>query len=461
MRLAEYAPCDAAKAPETGMELKDKIPPHNLEAEQATIGAMLLDWGAVSDIVTYLRADNFYDQRNQTIYDALMNLFSSGVKGDLLTLIDTLTKSGKLQEAGGAAYISSLTDTVPTSANVDYYARIVQDQSTRRNLIKISSEIKADSFDETKESRGILEEAEQKIFRLTDSNQSTQVYSMKDVVPKTIQLIDTRYKNKDSYSGIPSGFTQLDSMTSGFQNSEMIIVGARPSMGKTALALSMMQHIAIDKRIPCGFFSLEMSAEQIGQRLLSQVARIPGTKLRSGMLKTEDFTKLQDAAGACYNAPLYMVDTPNMKLLDLRAMARRMRVNQKVQIIFIDYIGLITSENEDAPVYEQQSAISKSLKSLARELEIPIVVLCQVARTAEGNEPNLAELRGSGSIEQDADMVIFIHGEKKKQTEGEEYNPVQDRKLIVAKQRNGPIGDVELLFISSYTKFENKSREQG
>ena len=223
----------------------------------------------------------------------------------------------------------------------------------------------------------------------------------------------------------------------------------------------MMQHIAIDKKIPCGFFSLEMSAEQIGQRLLSQVARIPGTKLRSGMLKTEDFTKLQDAAGACYNAPLYMVDTPNMKLLDLRAMARRMRVNQKVQIIFIDYIGLITSENEDAPVYEQQSAISKSLKSLARELEIPVVVLCQVARTAEGNEPNLAELRGSGSIEQDADMVIFIHGEKKKQTEGEEYNPVQDRKLIVAKQRNGPIGDVELLFISSYTKFENKSREQG
>ena len=282
---------------------------------------------------------------------------------------------------------------------------------------------------------------------------------MKDVVPRAIQLIDDRYKNRDSYSGIPSGFTQLDSMTSGFQDSEMIIIGARPSMGKTALALSMMQFIAVEKKIPCAFFSLEMSSDQIMLRMLSQVARIPGTKLRSGMLKTEDFKSLQNAAGMCYEAPLYIVDTPNMKLLDLRAMARRMCVNQKVKIIFIDYIGLITSENDDAPVYEQQSAVSKSLKSLARELEIPIVVLCQVNRTAEGDEPNLAQLRGSGSIEQDADMVMFIHGTKAKQAEGEPYNPVQDRKLIVAKQRNGPIGDVELLFLSSYTKFENKSRE--
>ena len=178
------------------------------------------------------------------------------------------------------------------------------------------------------------------------------------------------------------------------------------------------------------------------------------------MLKTEDFQKLQDAASLCFESPLYIVDTPNMKLLDLRAMARRMRANQKVEIIFIDYIGLITSENEDAPMYEQQSAISKSLKSLARELNIPIVVLCQVNRSAEGNEPNLAELRGSGSIEQDADVVMFIHGERTRQKEGEEYNPVQDRKLIVAKQRNGPIGDVDLLFISSYTKFENKSKQE-
>ncbi len=443
------------------MDLKDKIPPHNLEAEQATIGALLLDWSSVSEVVTYLRADDFYSQQNQLIYDSLMHLFTDGIKGDLLTLIDDLTKSGKLEQAGGAGYVSSLTDVVPTAANVECYAKIVLDNSTRRKLIKISSEVKADSFDETKESRQILEDAEQKIFKLTDSNQSTQIWAMKDIVPKTIQIIDSRYKNKNSYSGIPSGFTQLDSMTSGFQKSEMIIIGARPSMGKTALALSMMQNIAVEKGIPCGFFSLEMSGDQIGQRLLSQVARIPGTKLRSGMLKIEDFKKLQDAAGECFNAPLYIVDVPNMKLLDLRAMARRMKVNQKVEIIFIDYIGLITSENPDLALHEQQSAISKSLKSLARELEIPIVVLCQVARTAEGDEPNLAQLRGSGSIEQDADMVMFIHGDRSKNKETNEgYDPVQDRKLIVAKQRNGPIGDVELLFLSSYTKFENKAKEE-
>ena len=443
------------------MELKDKVPPHNLEAEKATLGAILLDWSSIGDVISYLRSDNFYSQQNQIIYESMTGLFAKGIHGDMLTLIDDLTKQGNLDKAGGVAYVSSLTDTVPTSSNVDYYAKIVLDNSTRRNLIKISSDIKSESFDETKESRKILEEAEQKIFKVTDVNQASKVFSMRDVVPKTIKLIDFHYKNKDSCSGIPTGFTQLDSMTSGFQNSEMIIIGARPSMGKTAMALSMMQHIAIEKRIPCGFFSLEMSAEQIGQRILSQVARIPGTKLRSGMLKTEDFKKLQDAATICFDAPLHIVDTPNMKLLDLRAMARRMRVNQKVQIIFIDYIGLITSEHEEAPVYEQQSAISKSLKSLARELEIPVVVLCQVARTAEGDEPNLAQLRGSGSIEQDADMVMFIHGDRKKQQEGEAFNPVMDRKLIVAKQRNGPIGDVELLFLSSYTKFENKSREES
>ena len=421
---------------------------------------MLLDWKSVNDVVTYLRPSNFYDQRNQVIYESLMHLFTQGVTGDLLTLIDDLTKNGKLDQAGGASYVSALTNNVSTSANIDYYAKIVLDQSTRRDLITISGEIKAASFDETRDSRKILEEAEQKIFRLTDSNQTTQINPMNVVVPATIKLIDNRYKNKDTYSGIPTGITQLDSMTSGFQNSEMVIVGARPSMGKTALALSMMQHIAVEKKIPCGFFSLEMAAEQIGQRLLAQVARIPGTKLRSGMLKSEDFKKIQDAASRCYEAPLYIVDTPNMKLLDLRAMARRMRANQKVEIIFIDYIGLITSENEEAPVYEQQSAISKSLKSLARELCIPIVVLCQVDRSAEGNEPNLAELRGSGSIEQDADVVIFIHGEKTRQKEGEEYNPVQDRKLIVAKQRNGPIGDVDVIFLSSYTKFENKTKQE-
>lgn len=438
--------------------LKDKVPPHNLEAEQATLGALLLDWGALSDVVTILNSDRFYSIQNRTIYEAMISLFRQNIHGDTLTLITELQKEGKLEQSGGTAYIAALTDTVPTSANVDYYAKIVLDQATRRDLIRISSELKAVSFDETKESRNILEDAEKKIFNLSDRNQTTTVYEMKDVVSKTIELIDQRYQNHNSYTGIPSGFLKLDSMTSGFQNSEFIIIGARPSMGKTAMALTMMQNIAVEKKIPCGFFSLEMSYEQIGQRLLSQEARIPGTKLRSGMLRLEDFQKLQDAAARCFKAPLYIVDTPNMQLLDLRAMARRMVVNHQVKIIFIDYIGLISTENSTAPVYEQVSEISKSLKALARELKIPIVTLAQVARDAEGAEPTLAQLRGSGSIEQDADVVMFIHRDRKKNDEGT-TDPVQDAKLIVAKQRNGPIGDVELLFLSSYTKFENKAEQ--
>ncbi|MBQ7159290.1 MAG: replicative DNA helicase [Treponema sp.] len=438
--------------------LKDSVPPHNLEAEEATLGALLLDWRAMTDIVTRLRPEYFYSMQNQTIFRAMINLFSKSVTGDLLTIINELTQTGELEKAGGTAYVASLTDKVPSAANIEHYANIIVDKAMRRSLIRLTSEVKASAFDETRDSRLILEDAEKKIFALTDGDNSTPVHEMKDIMPEMIMMIDARHQNHNIYTGIPSGFGRLDSMTSGFQNSEMIIIGARPSMGKTALALNMMESIAVDNHIPCGFFSLEMSYEQIGQRLLSQVARIPSGKLRSGMLKTDDFGKLQEAAGRCFDAPLFIVDTPNMKLIDLRAMARRMVANHGVKIIFIDYIGLVTVENTNAPVYEQVSEVSKSLKALARELNIPVVALCQVARDAEGNEPNLAQLRGSGSIEQDADVVMFIHRERKKAEDGE-LEPVQDAKLIVAKQRNGPIGDVELLFLSSFTKFENKRED--
>lgn len=442
------------------MELKDKIPPHNLEVEQATLGAILLNWSSFSDVSSMLKPSDFYHPQNQAIYSALLKLSMQGSTGDVLTLVDALTKDGLLEKAGGLSYISSLTDQVPTSANILYYAKIVLDLSTRRNLIKMASEVKALSFDETKESREILEDCQKQIFQLTEQTVTSSISDLQSLVFRTIQMIDKRFKNHGEFSGIPSGLTQLDLLLSGFQNGEMTIIGARPSMGKTALALSMMQHIAVENKIPTGFFSLEMSSESICSRLLSQVARIPGTKIRTGMLRIEDFQKLNDAAGLCYNAPLYICDVPNMKLLDLRTQARKMVMDHGVKILFIDYIGLITSENTKAEAWQQQSDISKSLKALARELNIPIIVLCQVARDAEGNEPGLAQLRGSGSIEQDADVVMFIHGERKRQQEGEEYNPVLDRKLIVAKQRNGPIGDIDVLFISSYTKFENKAKNE-
>lgn len=442
------------------MELKDTVPPHNLEAERATLGALLLDWSAVPTVVEYLRADRFYSLQHQVIFAAMTELFTAGVRGDVLTLTDSLTKSGRINEAGGTGYIASLTDTVPTSANVEYYAKIVLDNSTRRELIKIAGEVKASAFDETKESRLILEEAEQKIFSLTDLNQSTSIRTMQELVPQTVSILASRQQNHGSLTGIGSGLKDLDDMTSGFQKSELIIIGARPSMGKTALALTMIQNITMESREKhaAGFFSLEMSAEQIGQRLFSMVGRIPGHKFRSNMISLQDLQKVQDAAGRIYEAPLYIVDTPNMKLLDLRAMARRMCANRKVDIIFIDYMGLISTENTSAPVFEQQSEVSKSLKSLARELNIPIVALCQLAREAEGTEPTLSQLRGSGSIEQDADVVMFIHRSRKEQAQGEEEQPYKQTKLIVAKQRNGPIGDVNLMFIPSLTRFESAAR---
>ena len=439
------------------IELKDKVPPHNLDAEQAVLGALLLEWGAMSDVVTMLKADRFYSFQNQMIFEAMVSLFKQNVHGDTLTIINELTKLGKIEQAGGTAYIASLTDTVPTAANGSYYVGIVLDAAVRRDLIRMSSELRASSFDETRSSRTLLEDAEKSIFTLSDHNESTQIYEMKDVVSTTIELIDRRYKNNSELTGVPSGIARLDTMTSGFQKSEFIVIGARPSIGKTAFALSMMQTIAVEKHIPCGFFSLEMSYQSIGQRLLAQVSRLPSYKLRSGQLSMADFQKLQDAAGMCYNAPLYIVDTPNMQLIDLRAMARRMKVNQGVQVIFIDYIGLITTENPAAPVYETVSEISKSLKSLARELDIPIVALSQVARDAEGQEPNLAQLRGSGSIEQDADVVLFLHRDRKIM---EDKEPVQDAKCIVAKQRNGATGDVMMKFFPTFTKFENSADEQ-
>ncbi len=434
--------------------LNDKVPPHNIEAEQAVLGALLLNWSAMSEVVSLLRPDRFYSLQNQVIYEAMQKLFSKNATGDTISLINELTVENKLEQAGGAAYIASLTDTVPSAANIDYYAEMVLDRAARRDLIHISSELKASSFNLQKKSDDLLDDAEQKIFALAERNETTQVYSAKDIMFKEIELIEARYKSKNQFTGVPTGFAKLDTYTAGFQKSELIIIGARPSIGKTALALSMIQNIACERRIPCGFFSLEMPYESIGMRLLAQEARVPMQKIRSGMLKVDDVKKIQDAAGRWFEAPLYTVDTPNMKLIDLRAVARRMVKNNKVEIIFIDYIGLISTEDPTAPVFEQVSLISKSLKALARELSIPIVALCQVARDAEGQEPNLAQLRGSGSIEQDADVVMFLHRDRIK--DGDSI-AAQDAKIILAKQRNGACGDIDIMFLPSYSKFENKA----
>lgn len=439
--------------------LKDKVPPHNLDAEQATLGALLLDWEAVGTVIRYLRPDRFYSLQNQKVYSAILSLFNKGQTGDILTIIEELRTIGDLDSAGGPSYISSLTDTVPTSANVEYYAKIVLDQAVRRDLLKLSANMVMQSHDETINSRAVLEEAQKEIFNLTDSSSSHIIKTTPELINRAIDMIDNLYKNKTAITGVETGFSELDRMTSGFQGSELIILGARPSIGKTAMALSMAQNIAINKKIPTAFFSLEMSDMQLIQRLLVQEARIRSEYLRTGRLTVDDFQKLQDAAGRIYEAPLYIVDTPNMKLLDLRALARRIKAQHDVKIIFIDYITLITSENTNIPRHEQIAEISRSLKSLARELKIPVVVLSQVRRDSEGKQPTLADLRESGSIEQDADVVMFLHRERA--TSSEDKNPTVETQLILAKQRNGPTGILDLLFIPQYTKFENPAGQNS
>ncbi len=436
--------------------LKDSVPPHSIEAEQAVLGSLLLDWNnAIANVVSYLRPDRFYSIQHQLIFDAMLKLFNQNKICDTLSLSNQLSIDDNLEKAGGNAYLASLTDTVPSSANIEYYAKIVMDRATRRDLIRASSEIKSSAFDLQKESTTLLDGAEQKIFSIAERFDNSQIYDAKLIMMKEIELVQARCDSKNQFTGVPSGFAKLDKYTSGFQKSELIIIGARPSIGKTALALSMIQNIACEKHIPCGFFSLEMAYESIGMRLLAQESRISMQKIKSGMMRYEDIIKVQDAAGRWYEAPLYVVDTPNMRLMDLKAMARRMVMNQKVEIIFIDYIGLITTEDPSAPVFEQVSEISKSLKALARELAIPIVALCQVARDAEGQKPNLAQLRGSGSIEQDADVVMFLHRERLKE-ELKGQNASQEAELILAKQRNGATGEINILFIPTYSKFESK-----
>lgn len=443
----------------TTASLKDRIPPHNIEAEQATLGAILLDWDAVGSVITHLRAESFYSLQHQTIFKAILSLYNKGQRGDILTTTEELRQTGKLDAAGGVAYVASLTDHVPTSSNIEYYAQLVKDDFNRRELIKISSSAISAAHDDTKPSRTTLEDTQNKLFALAESDQTQPLLSMPELVSDTFSIIEKHLYNQDAYTGVPSGFAALDTMTSGFHNSEMIIIGARPSMGKTALALSMIHHIAIQKKIPTGIFSLEMSYTQIGQRLITQIARIAGHKIRSGLMTNSDFQRLQDAAGVLYDAPICIADTPNMKMLDLRAMARKMKQQYQVQIIFIDYIGLITSENynSNTPRHEQVSEISRSLKSLARELNIPIVALCQVSRDSEGKEPTLANLRDSGSIEQDADVVMFIHRERKATDNKDE---AIEAKILLAKQRNGPIGNVDLIFLPQYAKFEGRAEDE-
>jgi len=448
--------------------IKDKTPPHDDELEQATLGSLLADQEAVTAAIQlHLRPWDFYSRANMRIFEAVLSLDAKGLRPDIQTVVQELKQMGKLDEAGGASYVSGLTTVIPSSANIDYYAQTVKNYSLKRSLIKVASQISVNAYDESKDSREALEEVQQAIFELSDDRHVFSYRKIREVLKETIELIDTVMKSKNPITGISSGFEKLDQMTSGFQRDEFIIIGARPSVGKTALALNMASHMAFHQKVPAAFFSLEMSDIALVQRLISSEAMVQSQNIRSGFLSSGDYKKIVDVMSVIYEAPFHIVDMPNMKLLDLRAQARKMRSQQQVEIVFIDYLGLIGHENSSLPRYEQISEISRSLKSLARELHIPVVVLCQLNRDAQFEVPTLANLRDSGSIEQDADLVLFLNREspKKKKNDKEEENPapsdVIPTDLIVAKQRNGPTGIVKLELVSKFAKFTPLTKERN
>jgi len=438
--------------------LKDKIPPNNHEAEQACLGALLLDPDALGVVLRYIRPEDFYATAHAEIYSAIIALHEKGQKADLITLTDEMKLAGSLDKAGGPGYIANLTSMTPSAANVEYYARIIQEMSTRRNLIKLAALVTSLAYDDTSETGPILDQIQSRIFEITQNRKTASYHSIKDLIPELITVIEQLSNNPNAFTGIPSGLTDLDAMTSGFQNSEFIVIGARPSVGKTALALTIASHIAINMKIPAAFFSLEMSEHALMNRIISAEAQVPGERIRTGRLRSSDLNDLMDAAGRIYEAPLYIVDMPNMKLLELRTMARRLVLERDVKVIFVDYITLITHENADLPRWEQISAISRSLKSLARELDIPIVALSQLKREAEGKQPNLSDVRESGSIEQDADLILFLHRDREINKTADQRSEQIETELIVAKQRNGPIGKANVWFKPAFAKFVNMER---
>ena len=443
--------------------VKNRIPPHNDDAERAVIGAMLIDESAVTVAQQHLKADDFYSPRHRKIFEAILNLFTSGIRPDLLTLNSELEQKGKLDEAGGNDYIASLTHAVPSSANTEYYAQIVQNHSLRRGLIQISGEAGARAFDETVEPRQLLEEAQQKLFYISDHRRIFRYKKVDTLIKGVGDYIYNAYHTKAEYTGITTGFSALDKLTSGFQAAELIIIGARPGMGKTAIALSMAANIAIRQNVPAAFFSLEMSDQALMLRLMSAETGIDSQKLKTGFFQQSDFQKIFDAAGIIDEAPLYIVDMPNMTILNIQAMARMLRIQENVEIIFIDYIGLIASDNKMLPRWEMISEVSRALKGLARELNIPVVALSQLKREAENQKPGLADIRESGSIEQDADMVMFINRDREveKSIEEQARDDGQKVQLIVAKNRNGPVGTIDLTFLKHQTKFVPFTDDRG
>lgn len=438
----------------------DRLPPQSLDSEQAVIGGLLVSGDAITRVIDLLEPEHFYRKAHTVIYAAMLDLFDKNEPIDIVTVSQYLKDEGKLENIGGRQYITDLSLSVATTANLEYYARIVQEKALLRSLIKAGTEIVSTSYEEP-DADAAIDRAEHLIFNLAQRRSMQQLIHIKNIVEASFQRIEQRYENRDSLSGVPSGFYDLDALTSGFQQSDLIIVAARPSMGKTALCLTVAQHVAIDQKIPVAIFSLEMSKEQLVQRMLCSEASIDANRLRTGHLHTNDWTHLAMAMGRLGEAPIFIDDSALLNVLEIRAKARRLKAEMKgLGLIIVDYIQLLQGRKQTDNRVQEVSEISRSLKTLAREIDVPVIALSQLSRAVEARQnkrPMLSDLRESGSIEQDADIVMFIYRD-------DYYNPESERRgeaeIIIAKQRNGPTGTVDLLYQSSITRFLNKVHNQ-
>jgi len=436
-----------------------KLPPQNTEAETAVLGSMLLDREAVARSIELLGEDSFYSEANRDIFRAVIKLYDENEGIDIVTIIEELKKRGVLDKVGGTTYITELANGVATSANIEHYAKIVQEKHLLRTLINTATRIVSESYESSAGVEEILDRAEKLIFDITSARKrGNQTIIMKDVVKDSIDRIDKLYQRKENITGVASGFHDLDILTAGLQKSDLIIMAGRPSMGKSALATSILEYAGSTCKIPCALFSLEMSKEQLAQRMLCAIAHVNAHKVRTGFLSQADWPKLVDAAQKLSEAPIYIDDTPSISALELRAKCRRLKAKHDIQLIIVDYLQLMRGSNRIENRQQEISEISRSIKALARELDVPIIAISQLSRAAEQREdhrPRLSDLRESGAIEQDADIVILLFRE-------EYYNPTEENtgvtEIMVAKQRNGPTGMVKLAFLKEYTKFSNLSR---
>jgi replicative DNA helicase len=446
-----------------------RTPPHSVEAEQGVLGSMLISpRETIAECVEKINEEYFYVPAHQTIYNVLVDLWNAGQAIDLITFTQVLRDRNLLESVGGAAFVTSLFTFVPTAANVQYYLEIVRDKYILREIISAATESVRRAYEEQDEVNNLLDEVEQHIFAVGEDRFKGQLLSMKEQVMNTLESIEKLFENKGAITGVSTGFRDLDKLTSGLHASEMIVIAARPSMGKTALAMNIAEHAAIEMKLPVAIFSLEMSAQQLVQRMLCSRARVNLAKTRDGFLAEADFPKLTHAASKLAEAKIFVDDSAGLTILELRAKARRLKAQQDVRLIIVDYLQLLRSTSRRAQDNRQLeiSEISAGLKGLAKELKIPIIVVAQLNRNPEirtgsgKGVPRLADLRESGSIEQDADLVGLLVREEYYADSDEERTELEGKaELIIAKQRNGPIGQVKLTFLKEFTRFENRAED--